>query len=179
VLCADGTGNNDVKARGTNVFKLYEAIDRNGHKSNPALTPQVAFYDDGVGTSKFIPLRLLGGAVGWGFSRNVKDLYTELARAYELGDKIFLFGFSRGGYTVRTLAGLIQCCGILDVHDFDDNELMNAVENCWQEFRKVAFTRIENSDVRRAKAPTSCIHRRTQNRDWSRILKPEFLFIKM
>jgi uncharacterized protein (DUF2235 family) len=155
VLCADGTGNNDVKARGTNVFKLYEAIDRNGHKSNPALTPQVAFYDDGVGTSKFIPLRLLGGAVGWGFSRNVKDLYTELARAYELGDKIFLFGFSRGAYTVRTLAGLIQCCGILDVHDFDDNELANAVENCWQEFRKVAFTRIENSDVRRAKAPTS------------------------
>jgi uncharacterized protein (DUF2235 family) len=155
VLCADGTGNNDVKARGTNVFKLYEAIDRNGHKSNPALTPQVAFYDDGVGTSKFIPLRLLGGAVGWGFSRNVKDLYTELARAYELGDKIFLFGFSRGAYTVRTLAGLIQCCGILDVHDFDDNELGEAVENCWQEFRKIAFTRIENSDIRRAKTPTS------------------------
>ena len=56
VLCSDGTGNNDVKARGTNVFKLYEAIDRNGHKSDPTLVPQVAFYDDGVGTSKFIPL---------------------------------------------------------------------------------------------------------------------------
>jgi uncharacterized protein (DUF2235 family) len=155
VLCADGTGNNDVKARGTNVFKLYEAIDRNGHKSDPMLTPQVAFYDDGVGTSKFIPLRLLGGAVGWGFSQNVKDLYTELAHAYELGDKIYLFGFSRGAYTVRTLAGLIQCCGILDVRDFDDNQVADAVENCWKEFRKVAFTRIEDSDARRSQGPTS------------------------
>ena len=77
ILCADGTGNADVKARGTNVFKLYEAIDNNGHKSDPGLRPQVAFYDDGVGTSRFIPLRLLGGALGFGFTRNVKELYTE------------------------------------------------------------------------------------------------------
>jgi len=153
ILCADGTGNNDVKARGTNVFKLYEAIDRNGHKSDSTATPQVAFYDDGVGTSKFIPLRLLGGAVGWGFSQNIKDLYTELAHAYELGDKIYLFGFSRGAYTVRTLAGLIQCCGILDVRDFDEKQVEDAVENCWQEFRKVAFTRIEDSDDRRSQTP--------------------------
>ena len=108
ILCADGTGNNDVKARGTNVFKLYEAIDRNGHKSDSTATPQVAFYDDGVGTSKFIPLRLLGGAVGWGFSQNIKDLYTELAHAYELGDKIYLFGFSRGAYTVRNIEDVSQ-----------------------------------------------------------------------
>ena len=150
ILCADGTGNNDVKARGTNVFKLYEAIDRNGHKSDPTVVPQVAFYDDGVGTSKFIPLRLLGGAVGWGFTRNVKDLYTELIRAYEPGDKIYLFGFSRGAYTVRTLAGLIQCCGILDVRNFNNTKLAKAVDKCWQEFRKDAFTRIENSDARRS-----------------------------
>ena len=155
VLCADGTGNNDVKARGTNVFKLYEAIDRNGHKSDSTATPQVAFYDDGVGTSKFIPLRLLGGAIGWGFSQNVKDLYTELARAYELGDRIYLFGFSRGAYTVRTLAGLIQCCGVLDVRDFDEKQVEDSVEDCWQEFRKVAFTRVENSDARRSQGPKS------------------------
>ncbi len=154
VLCADGTGNNDVKARGTNVFKLYEAIDRNGHKSDPTATPQVAFYDDGVGTSKFIPLRLLGGAVGWGFSQNVKDLYTELAHSYEPEDRLYLFGFSRGAYTVRTLAGLIQCCGIVDVRAFDENQIRDAVENCWQEFRKVAFTRIENSNARRSHTPS-------------------------
>ena len=66
----------------------------------------MAFYDDGVGTSKFIPLRLLGGALGWGFSQNVNDLYTELAHAYELGDKIFLFGFSRGAYRVVAIQDL-------------------------------------------------------------------------
>jgi uncharacterized protein (DUF2235 family) len=158
ILCADGTGNADVKARGTNVFKLYEAIDNNGHKSDPRLKPQVAFYDDGVGTSRFIPLRLLGGALGFGFTRNVKELYTELARAYEPGDKIYLFGFSRGAYTVRTLAGLIQCCGIIKIGDGESNYLDNgglkaAVNSCWQQFRKIAFTRNETSDARISQKP--------------------------
>lgn len=150
VICADGTGNNDIKARGTNVFKLYEAIDNNGHKSNPQLTPQVAFYHDGVGTSRFIPLRLLGEAVGWGFTQSIKDLYTELARAYECGDRLYLFGFSRGAYTVRTLAGLIQCCGIVAVAPLSNGEIAGAVDDCWQTFREIAFTRNENSEERRS-----------------------------
>jgi uncharacterized protein (DUF2235 family) len=158
ILCADGTGNADVKARGTNVFKLYEAIDNNGHKSDPGLRPQVAFYDDGVGTSRFIPLRLLGSALGFGFTRNVKELYTELVRAYEPGDKIYLFGFSRGAYTVRTLAGLIQCCGIINIAQggskhLDNGDLKAAVDSCWKEFRKKAFTRKENSGARSSQPP--------------------------
>jgi uncharacterized protein (DUF2235 family) len=158
ILCADGTGNADVKARGTNVFKLYEAIDNNGHKSDPSLRPQVAFYDDGVGTSRFIPLRLLGSALGFGFTRNVKELYTELVRTYEPGDKIYLFGFSRGAYTVRTLAGLIQCCGIINIRQgdskhLDNGELEAAVNSCWKEFRKKAFTRRESSDARSSRPP--------------------------
>ena len=158
ILCADGTGNADVKARGTNVFKLYEAIDNNGHKSDPGLRPQVAFYDDGVGTSRFIPLRLLGGALGFGFTRNVKELYTELVRAYEPGDKIYLFGFSRGAYTVRTLAGLIQCCGIINIghgesKHLDNGELKAAVNSCWEAFREKAFTRTESSDARASQPP--------------------------
>ena len=51
VICSDGTGNTDVKGRGTNVFKLYEAIDIQGHKLDQSLPRQIAFYDDGVGTS--------------------------------------------------------------------------------------------------------------------------------
>src|SRR5262249_1270588 len=153
VLCSDGTGNYDVKARGTNVFKLYEAIDRHGHKLNPKLSPQIAFYHDGVGTSKFIPFRLLGGALGLGFSRIVKDLYMELAYAYEPGDKLYLFGFSRGAYTVRTLAGLIQCCGIMNVRNFDQRQVEHAVEKCWQAFREVAFTRNERDEARRSHIP--------------------------
>ena len=50
VICADGTGNTTIKGRGTNVFKLYEAVDGNGHRADPSLVPQVAIYHDGVGT---------------------------------------------------------------------------------------------------------------------------------
>ena len=115
VICADGTGNTTIKGRGTNVFKLYEAVDQVGHRLTPALTPHVALYHDGVGTESVKWLRILTGATGWGLSRNVKQLYGELARVYAPGDKIFLFGFSRGAFTVRTLAGLINACGILDL----------------------------------------------------------------
>jgi uncharacterized protein (DUF2235 family) len=100
VVCSDGTGNTAIKGRGTNVFKMFEAIDLNGHRLDPALTPQVAIYDDGVGTEDFKPLKLIGGAFGWGLSRNVKQLYKELARVYDPGDEIYMFGFSRGAFTV-------------------------------------------------------------------------------
>jgi uncharacterized protein (DUF2235 family) len=111
VICSDGTGNSADKNRGTNVFKLNEAIDLNGHLTDPAKTPQIAFYDDGVGTETFKPLKLLGGASGWGLSRNDKELYEALVRSYNPGDRIFLFGFSRGAFTVRTLGGFITACG--------------------------------------------------------------------
>lgn len=114
IICSDGTGNTAIKDRGTNVFKLFEAVDLNGHRTDPNLTPQVALYDDGVGTESFLPLKLLGGAFGWGLKRNVLKLYIGLVRIYDPGDRIYLFGFSRGAFTVRTLGGLIAKCGVLD-----------------------------------------------------------------
>src|SRR5687768_16677570 len=104
VICSDGTGNTTIKGRGTNVFKLFEAIDLNGHRTDPDLVPQLAYYDDGVGTEQLRLLKILTGATGIGLSRNVKDLYKELSRIYDPGqpergepaDRIFLFGFSRG-----------------------------------------------------------------------------------
>jgi hypothetical protein len=75
---------------------------------------QIALYDDGVGTSGFRPLQILGGAFGWGLSRNVRDLYEFLCRHYREGDHIYVFGFSRGAFTARTLAALIAQCGVLD-----------------------------------------------------------------
>ena len=68
---------------------------------------QVAKYDDGVGSSSFKPLALLGGAFGWGLKRNIIDLYKFVCRNYEPGARIYAFGFSRGAFTVRVLAGLI------------------------------------------------------------------------
>lgn len=114
IVCSDGTGNAAIKGRGTNVFKLYESLDLTSHRTDPHVPPQVAFYDDGVGTEDFKPLKILGGAAGVGLSRNVRQLYTEIVRVYDPGDRIFLFGFSRGAFTVRTLAGFIGKCGLLD-----------------------------------------------------------------
>jgi Uncharacterized alpha/beta hydrolase domain (DUF2235) len=107
VLLSDGTGNSAAKLNKTNVWRLYQALDLGGDD-------QIAFYDDGVGTAGFRPLQLLGGAFGWGLSRNVRDLYEFLCRHYRKGDQIYIFGFSRGAFTARSLAGLIAKCGILD-----------------------------------------------------------------
>jgi uncharacterized protein (DUF2235 family) len=115
VVFSDGTGNSAIKGRGTNVFKMFESIDLNGHRTNPALTPQIAFYDDGVGTQNLRPLKIIAGATGLGLSRNVRQLYKEICRVYDPGDRIFLFGFSRGAFTVRSLAGLIGMMGLLDL----------------------------------------------------------------
>jgi uncharacterized protein (DUF2235 family) len=154
VLCSDGTGNTAIKARGTNVFKLYEAVDIQGHKYDQTLVPQVAFYDDGVGTSSLAPLKLIGGAFGYGFRKNVKELYTELIHVYEPGDHIFLFGFSRGAYTVRALSGLIQYCGIVDVKKVSHEVLQQRVNECWTAFRREAFQRVTETE-RRKNQPSS------------------------
>ena len=115
VVCSDGTGNTAIKGRGTNVFKLFESVDLNGHRWHATLTPQVAIYDDGVGSENFKPVKLLGGAAGLGLSRNVRELYKEIARVYDPGDAIYVFGFSRGAFTVRSLVGMIATCGLLDI----------------------------------------------------------------
>ena len=138
VICSDGTGNSAIKGRGTNVFKLFEAVDLDGHRADPEKTPQVAIYDDGVGTQTFTPVKIVAGATGWGLSRNVKHLYKELARIYDPGDEIFMFGFSRGAFTVRTLAGFIAACGLvnparLDVKTFKGLE--RAVDDAYRAYR--------------------------------------------
>ncbi|MDA1308455.1 MAG: DUF2235 domain-containing protein [Proteobacteria bacterium] len=110
-LCADGTGNAGGKANGTNVWRIYQAIDL-------SRGDQVAFHDDGVGTQDNKIWRAIGGATGAGLGRNIRDLYKSLVRVYREGDQIFLFGFSRGAFTARSLAGLITRFSILDRHSF-------------------------------------------------------------
>lgn len=149
VLCSDGTGNMDIKNRGSNVFKLYEAVDIHGHKVPPHdKIPQIAIYDDGLGT-KF-GSRIFGQAFGFGFKENVLRLYTMLAHVYSPGDRIFLFGFSRGAYTVRTLSGMIQHCGVIDGRAFSNNEdLQKSVKTLWKEYRAQVWSKkgSEQKDV--------------------------------
>ena len=151
IICSDGTGNTAIKNRGTNVFKLFEAIDLNGHRLEPTLDPQVAFYDDGVGTESLLPLKLLGGAFGFGLAKNVRNLYMDLVRVYDPGDpstpadRIYLFGFSRGAFTVRTLAGLIAKCGVLDRNKLPDADaLRSAVWNAYSTYRRSYRTWLGN-----------------------------------
>ena len=135
IVCADGTGNADVKGRGSNVFKLFEAIDTTSHLHNMNVPRQVAFYDEGVGTESWWPRRVLGGAMGVGLKTNICELYQEIARVYEPGDRLYLFGFSRGAFTVRALAGLIDCCGILVGSTYmTKRQLMKAARCCFDEF---------------------------------------------
>lgn len=106
VLLSDGTGNSSAKLFRTNVWRLYEALDL-------STGDQIAFYDDGVGSSAFVPLALLGGAFGFGLKRNVLNLYALLCEHYTPGDRIFAFGFSRGAFTIRVLVGLVAHQGII------------------------------------------------------------------
>ena len=118
VVCCDGTGNGPVQPnRATNVLKLFSAliVDRQC---------QVACYYPGVGTrgsptalTGLVQMwtRLLGLAAGYGFTQSVTDCYQFLMNTYEDGDHIFLFGFSRGAYVVKTLANIVVGYGLL--HD--------------------------------------------------------------
>ncbi|MEE9259768.1 MAG: DUF2235 domain-containing protein [Candidatus Scalindua sediminis] len=155
VLCSDGTGSKGFQKRGTNVFKLYEAVDLHGHGIGPNSPKQVAFYDDGVGTENLKPLKILGGAFGYGLSRNVKQLYANLVRTYEKGDRIYLFGFSRGAFTVRTLAGLINTCGIIKREVEHDEKLLDKVEMAYSEYRskyKPIYRRRPKKEISKKKA---------------------------
>ena len=137
ILCSDGTGNRVGKHRGTNVWKLYRALDRHGHKGDPDRVEQITYYDDGVGSGDFRLFKILGGVFGWGLSRSVRELYTFLVSNYEPGDRIYLFGFSRGGFTVRALAGMICACGVLDRNKCTSNQMLkDRIKQALQVYRR-------------------------------------------
>ena len=105
VIFADGTGN-AFSTQESNVWRLFQALDK--RKSD-----QIAHYIRGVGTSGFRPWALIDGATGFGVPSNVRELYRFLCWNYEPEDEIYLFGFSRGAFTVRTLLALTSSQGLL------------------------------------------------------------------
>ena len=102
IFCSDGTW--DEPGKNTNVYKIYKAIQ--------VSSAQVPHYDDGVGSDGLVVQKVAGGAFGTGLFQKIKEGYTKLAHDYEKGDEIFIFGFSRGAYTARSLAGMICACGL-------------------------------------------------------------------
>ncbi len=113
-LFSDGTGNTGTGWSGSNVWKTFNMVERRDHETNPSLARQIAIYDQGVGTSKLKVSKMLGNAFGYGLSQNIRDLYFELCKCWAPGDKIFIFGFSRGAFTARSLAGMISDIGVIE-----------------------------------------------------------------
>ncbi len=130
VLFSDGTGNSSAKAEKTNVWRLFQALDQNE-------LGQIAYYDDGVGTSSNKYLAMLGGAFGWGLKRNVINLYKFVCRNYESGAKISGFGFSRGAFTIRVLVGLITSEGLVAFRS--EEELNRNARTAYRHYRCKRF----------------------------------------
>ena len=107
IVCCDGTWQDLEAPYPTNVVKIAQAIDP---ISKDGIS-QVVFYDEGIGTDKMN--RFSGGALGKGIDKNIQDGYRFLCLNYSPRDEIYLFGFSRGAYTVRSLAGLMYNSGLL------------------------------------------------------------------
>ena len=126
VVCCDGTWNRADADAVTNIEKIARTIE-----SDPSRTggvPQQVLYLSGVGTAGYKTDRLLGGAFGFGLFANVKTAYRWLALNYEPGDEIFVFGFSRGAYTARSIAGMIGRVGLLTGEALVDGKLGEACE---------------------------------------------------
>lgn len=165
IICCDGTWNfaaqqDEGESAPTNVYKLYRAIDpeRDDHG-----TPQLAWYDEGVGAelgmagkllcvvgrllaSKVPGLEKLGplieGATGLGVAENIREAYVWLCRVYAPGDRIFLFGFSRGAFQVRSLSGLIHTVGLLK------SSAHNYSRTAFDKYRQFRPSRSDKRDVR-------------------------------
>jgi uncharacterized protein (DUF2235 family) len=115
VICLDGTRNEPESGR-TNVVRLYQVAVKDDR--------QIVYYDPGVGTlgarsattrtGQFLT-RVAGLVLGHGVRENVEEAYAFLMRTHEPGDRIMIFGFSRGAYTARALAGLLRTVGLLRV----------------------------------------------------------------
>ena len=111
VVCIDGTGN-EYGENDTNVERMYELVVRD--------KGQIAFYDPGVGTFSVFGRTLgkeigiiLGKAFGVGLTENIEDAYSYLMDRFEPEDTLYLFGFSRGAFAVRCLAGMLHKVGLL------------------------------------------------------------------
>ncbi|MBE9033075.1 DUF2235 domain-containing protein [filamentous cyanobacterium LEGE 11480] len=107
IICCDGTWNKFDEQTPSNLRRLTQLIKPSASDG----TVQSIRYQEGIGTRWYD--KLPGGAFGAGIDQKIQDVYQFLCLNYEPGDEIYLFGYSRGAYTVRSLGGLIDCIGLL------------------------------------------------------------------
>jgi uncharacterized protein (DUF2235 family) len=129
IFC-DGTWNTpdktqDGKLCQTNVVKMANALSEFSADG----TVQILYYDTGIGSEGKMSKRIFDGATGFGISAKILQAYKFVINNYEPGDELFLFGFSRGAFTVRSLSGLIRNSGILKITN------LNFVEKAYSIYR--------------------------------------------
>ena len=117
IICFDGTWQNLSSPCPTNVVKIATAIKTLAKDK----TPQIVFYNEGKGTKGKID-KLVGGVFGKGIDQDIQNAYRFLSLNYEKGDEIYLYGFSRGAYIVRSLVGLIYCSGLPNRNKIRQNQ---------------------------------------------------------
>lgn len=146
VLCFDGTWNSvDSGKAETNIARIARAVRANSGSDE---VPQLTLYLRGVGSTGLAIQRMVGGAFGEGVDDNIRSGYMFLAQNYvpNQGDEIFIFGFSRGAFTARSLVGFIASSGLLKRQKLGD------LANAWEYYRTVSdrspagFCRAYNSD---------------------------------
>lgn len=113
IFC-DGTWNRDDALHPTNVVRMAQAVKLSaddGRKQHVIYQRGVGSGQESNGFSRWLD-KMGGGVFGWGLTTNIEEAYRALVFCYEPGDQVYIFGFSRGAYTARSLAGLIRSCGI-------------------------------------------------------------------
>jgi uncharacterized protein (DUF2235 family) len=114
VLCCDGTANEFARNK-TNVLKLFSMLVQDASR-------QVCYYHPGLGTMEpagalttisRVVTKTLGMAIGYGLANDIRDAYVYIMRTYNPGDRLYMFGFSRGAYTARAVASLLHMYGLI------------------------------------------------------------------
>ncbi|KZT72838.1 hypothetical protein DAEQUDRAFT_685144 [Daedalea quercina L-15889] len=122
IVCCDGTWQDGIvvnaKWKYTNVLRLARTIKHADERVNPPIA-QIVFYQSGIGSAHNVYSEVIDGTTGASLGDKVEEAYAFLAQNYRPGDEIFLFGFSRGAFTARTIASLIGDIGVLDRTEMD------------------------------------------------------------
>ncbi|KAJ5274110.1 hypothetical protein N7478_009235 [Penicillium angulare] len=144
IICCDGTWQSAVSGEKnvpSNVTRLCRAINPVGTDKAGQEWQQVVWYDSGVGTTSLSMGTAIEGATGQGLEGNVIEAYNFCVLNYNIGDQIMVFGFSRGAYTARTIAGVITDIGLCYQKD------LNQFPELWTQYK--AFKREKKNKGKR------------------------------
>lgn len=133
IICCDGTWQSAVSGKKnvpSNVTRLCRAVNSVGTCQEGNQWQQIVWYDSGIGTTSLALGKKIEGATGEGMEGNIVEAYNFCVLNYNPGDQIMCFGFSRGAYTARAIAGLISDIGICSKHD------LNEFPELWKVYKK-------------------------------------------